>query len=218
MYVYEHVIRVVAGEDALPVRVVPARQVELVHPLEIAQYGFVGHDRCLLFQVASWRPARALGFSVLAKEFECERTGRRGRFGTGRMGHDGVRDGAVSGGSRIGVEDLMSQPVRYAVGDSARVDEDSLVRQGSEQTAPVSDAEGRVQCDRLPNSVDVAFGDAVPPEYDSSQIGALDLETSLACRVLAEPKIVHDGRGEEQFLVVIGVTQSALMVGQQAGE
>jgi hypothetical protein len=112
----------------------------------------------------------ALGFSVLAKEFERERTGRRGRFGTGRMGHDGVRDGAVSGGSRIGVRDLLSQPVRHGVAESARVDEDSLVRQGREQTAPVSDAERRVQCDRLPNPVDVAFGDAVPPEYGSSQI------------------------------------------------
>src|SRR6185436_15828746 len=102
--------------------------------------------------------------------------------------------------------------------DSASVDEDSLVREGSEQTAPVSDAERRMQCDRLPNSVDVAFGDAVPPEHGSSQIGALDLETSLACRALAESKIVHDGGGEEQVLVVVGVIQTALMVGQQAGE
>jgi len=110
----------------------------------------------------------ALGFAVLAKEFERERTGRRGRIGTGRMGHDGVRDGAVSGRSWISVQYLLAQSVRYAVSDSACVDEDSLVREGSEQTTPVSDAERRVQCDRLPNSVDVAFGDAVPPEYGSS--------------------------------------------------
>ena len=84
------------------------------------------------------------------------------------MGHDGVRDGAVSGRSRISVQYLLAQSVRYAVSDSACVDEDSLVRKGSEQTTPVSDAERRVQCDRLPNSVDVAFGDAVPPEYGSS--------------------------------------------------
>src|SRR6266542_1560759 len=219
MYVHEHVIRVVAGEDTLPVRFVPAREVELVHPLEIARYGFVGHDGCLPFQVASWRPARgALGFSVLAKEVERERTGRRGRFGTDRMGHDGVRDGSVSGGSRIGVEDLLSQPVRYGVAESARVDENSVVRQGSDQTAPVSDAERRVQCDRLPNSVDVAFGHAVPPEDGSSQIGALDLETSFARRVHAESKIVHDSGGEEQVLVVVGVIQTALFGGQQAGE
>jgi len=134
------------------------------------------------------------------------------------MGHDGVRDGAVSGGSRISVEYLLAQSVRYPVGDSARVDEDSPVRKGCKQTAPVSDAERRVQCDRLPNSVDVAFGDAVPPEYGSSQIGALDLETSLAGRALTESKIVHDGGGEEQVLVVVGVIQTALMVGQQAGE
>src|SRR6185436_11834718 len=102
--------------------------------------------------------------------------------------------------------------------DSASVDEDSLVREGSEQTAPVSDAERRMQCDRLPNSVDVAFGDAVPPEHGSSQIGALDLETSLAARALTESKIVHDGGGEEQVLVVVGVIQTALLVGQQAGE
>src|SRR6266480_3890557 len=134
------------------------------------------------------------------------------------MGHDGVRYRAVSGGCRIGVQYLLAQSVRYAVSDSACVHKDSPVRQGGEQTAPVSDAEGRVQCDRLPNSVDVAFGDAVPPEYGSSQIGALDLETGLACRVLTESKIVHDGRGEEEVLVVVGVIQTALMVGQQAGE
>ncbi len=134
------------------------------------------------------------------------------------MGHDGVRDGAVSGRSGIGVEYLLSQSVRYGVGDSACVYEDPLVREGREQTAPVSDAETRVQCDRLPDSVDVAFGDAVPPKDGSSQIGALDLETSLACRVLTESKIVHDGGGEEQVLVVVGVMQTARIVGQQACE
>src|SRR6266545_8075758 len=134
------------------------------------------------------------------------------------MGHDRVRDGAVSGGSGIGVEYLLSQSVRYDVGSSACVDEDPLVREGGEQTAPVSDAERRVQCDRLPNSVDVAFGDTVPPKDSGSQIGALDLETSLACRVLTESKIVHDGRGEEQVLVIVGVIQTALLVSQQAGE
>jgi transcriptional regulator GlxA family with amidase domain len=75
-----------------------------------------------------------------------------------------------------------------------------------------------VQCDRLPNSVDVAFGDAMPPKDGSGQIGALDLETSVACRALTESKIVHDGGGEEQVLVVVGVIQTALTVGQQAGE
>src|SRR5712691_5914466 len=48
MHVHEHVIRVVPGEDALPVRLVPAREIELVHPLKIARYGFVGHYGCLL--------------------------------------------------------------------------------------------------------------------------------------------------------------------------
>jgi len=104
------------------------------------------------------------------------------------MGHDGVRDGAVSGGSGIGVEYLLSQSVRDGVGDSACVDEDPLVREGGEQTATVGDADRRVQCDRLPNSVDVAFGDAVPPKDGGSQIGALDLETSLTCRVLTKSK------------------------------
>ena len=112
------------------------------------------------------------------------------------MGHDGVRDGAVSGGSGIGVEYLLSQAVRYGVGDPACVYEDPLMREGGEQTAPVSDAERRVQRDRLPNSVDVAFGDVVPPKDGSSQIGALDLETSLACRALTESKIVQDGGGD----------------------
>ena len=123
--------------------------------------------------------SRALGFSVLAKEFERERTGRRGRFGTGRMGHDGVRDGAVSGGPREGVEYLLSQSVRDGVGDAACVDEDPLVREGGKQTAPVGDADRRVESDRLPDLVDVGFGNAVLPEDGSGQIGALDLEASL---------------------------------------
>src|SRR3989441_6575132 len=218
MQVHEHVIRVVTGEDALPVRLVPAREIELVHPLKIARSSFVGHYGCLLSGRFPAPHSGALGFLVLAEEFERERTGRRGRIGTARMGHDGVRYGAVSGGSRICVQYLLAQSVRYAVSDSACVDEDSPVRQGSEQTAPVSDADRRVQCDRLPDSVDVALGDAVPPEYGSGQVGALDLETSLACRALAQSKIVHDVRSEEEVLVVVGVIQTALMVGQQAGE
>src|SRR2546426_899508 len=129
-----------------------------------------------------------------------------------------ARDGPLAGRSRIGVQYLLAQSVRYAISDSASVDEDSPVRKGCEETAPVCDAERRVQCDRLPNSIDVAFGDAVPLEYGSSQIGALDLETSFACRALTESKIVHDGGGEEQVLVVVGVIQTALMVSQQAGE
>jgi hypothetical protein len=108
------------------------------------------------------------------------------------------------------------QSPRYGVGDSACVYEDPLVRERREQTATVSDAERRVQCDRLPDSVDVAFDNAVLPKDGCSQIGALDLETSLACRVLTESKIVHDGGGEEQVLVVVGVIQIARIVGQQA--
>ena len=132
------------------------------------------------------------------------------------MGHDGVRDGAVSGRSRIGVEYLWRSRVRDAVGDSAGVDEDSLVRKGSEQTAPVSDAE-RVQCDRLPNSVDVAFGDAVPPRTAAARSAPRPRNGPRLSRT-HRVKIVHDGGGEEQVLVVVGVIQTALMVGQQAGE
>ena len=121
-------------------------------------------------------------------------------------------------GLGIGVEDLLSQSVRDGVGDSACVDEDPLVREGGQQTATVGDADRRVESDRLPNSVDVAFGNAVPPEDGSGQIGALDLETSLTCCVLTESQVMHHGGGEEQVLVVARVMQTALMVGQQAGE
>src|SRR2546422_9634195 len=62
MHVHEHVVRVVTGEDALPVRLVPAREVELVHPLKIARYCFVGHDGCLL-SGDSWRRTRACSAS-----------------------------------------------------------------------------------------------------------------------------------------------------------
>ena len=95
------------------------------------------------------------------------------------MCHDRVHNEAVSGEPREGVEYLLSQSVRYDVGDSACVYEDPLVREGGEQTAPVSDADRRVQCDRLPDLVDVGFGNAVLPEDGGSQIGALDLEASL---------------------------------------
>lgn len=134
------------------------------------------------------------------------------------MGDDGVRDGAVSGRSWMDVEYLLSQTVRYGVGDSACIYEDALVREVGEQSASVSDTERRVQCYRLPDSVDVGFIDAVLPKDRSSQIGALDLEPSLACRVLTESEVMHDGGGEEQVLVVVGVMQGALLLGQQAGE
>src|SRR5256885_11648936 len=113
MHVHEHVIRVVPGEDSLPVRLVPAREIELVHPLKIARHCFVGHYGCLLSGRFSAPHSGVLGFSVLAEEFERERTGRRGRIGTARMGHDGVRYGAVSGGSRVLVQYLLAQAVRY---------------------------------------------------------------------------------------------------------
>jgi PDZ domain len=169
MHIRENFVSVVAGEDTLPVRLVPAREVELVHSLEIALYHFVDHDGCLLSGRFLAQHSGSLGFSVLAKELERERTGRRSRFGTGRMSHDGVRDRAVSRGSRVGVEHLPSQWVRDCVGDSACVDEDSFVRQRSQQAAPVSDTDGRVEGDRLPHSVDVRFCDPVTPKDSCSQ-------------------------------------------------
>src|ERR1700741_4214581 len=104
-------------------------------------------------------PTRVLRLSMLAKEFEAERTGRSGRFRTSCMGDDGVRDGAVSGRSRIDEEYLFSQTIRDGVGDSACIYEDAPVREVGEQSASVSDAERRVQCYRLPDSVDVGFID-----------------------------------------------------------
>jgi hypothetical protein len=38
MHIYENVISVVTGEDALPVRSVPAREVEFVDPCGIVRY------------------------------------------------------------------------------------------------------------------------------------------------------------------------------------
>src|SRR5438445_8060871 len=155
MHLHENVISVVAGEYALPIRFVPAREVELIHPLKIARCCFVGHDGCLLSGRLLSPHSGVLGFSVLTKEFEPQRTGRRGRIGTSRMGHDGVRDGPIAGRFRIGVQYLLAQSVRCAISDSASVDEDSPVRKGCEQTAPMCDTERRMQCDRLPNSVDI---------------------------------------------------------------
>ena len=158
---------------------------------------------CLLLAPSSG----ALGFSMLAKQFERKRTGRSGRVGTGRMRHDGVRDGAVSGGSRIGVQDLLAKSIRDSLGSSANVHEDALVGEGRDQPAPVRDADRRVERDRLPDPVDVALVNAVAPEDGSSQIGALDLESSLAGGAVTEPKIVHQGGREEQVLVVAVVIQ-----------
>src|SRR6266850_2035967 len=62
MHVYEHVVRVITGEDALPVRLVPARKIELVHPLKIARYCFVGHT-VVSFQVDSRLRTRACSAS-----------------------------------------------------------------------------------------------------------------------------------------------------------
>src|SRR6267143_3169565 len=83
MHLHENVISVVAGEDALPVRLVPAREVELIHTLKIARYCFVSHDGCLLSGRLLSPHSGVLGFSVLTKEFERKRTRRRGRIGTG---------------------------------------------------------------------------------------------------------------------------------------
>ena len=38
MHIYENVISVLTGEDALAVRSVPAREIELVHPFESVRY------------------------------------------------------------------------------------------------------------------------------------------------------------------------------------
>src|SRR6266852_6756641 len=60
MHIHEHVISVVMGEDALPVRLVPAREIELVHPLKIARYCFVGHLRLSPFRsIPGEAPGRA---------------------------------------------------------------------------------------------------------------------------------------------------------------
>ena len=77
--------------------------------------------------------------------------------------------------------------------------------------------------DRLPNPVDVGFWDAVGPQHLGSQVGALDLEASLALGMLAEPQVVHDGGDPEQLLVISRIVisrivQGALMFGKQARE
>src|SRR5690349_21428302 len=66
MQVHEHVSCVVTGEDALPVRLVPAGEIELVHPLKIARYCFVGHLRYLLSGRFPAPHSGVLGFAVLA--------------------------------------------------------------------------------------------------------------------------------------------------------
>src|SRR5260370_8642280 len=70
MDVHEHVIRVVTGEDALPVRLGPAREIELVHPLKIARYCFVGHYGCLLSVRFPAPHSAVLGFSMLAHDVD----------------------------------------------------------------------------------------------------------------------------------------------------
>lgn len=66
--------------------------------------------------------------SVLAEQFERERTWRCGRFRPGRMGDDRVRDGVVSSEPRVHIEHLLAESVRDGVRDSAGVYEDALVR------------------------------------------------------------------------------------------
>src|SRR5262249_11543610 len=46
--IHENVVGVVTGEDAMPVRSVPAREIEVIHTLEIARYHVVSHARGLL--------------------------------------------------------------------------------------------------------------------------------------------------------------------------
>ena len=58
MHIYENVISVVTGEDALPVRSVPAREVELVQSFEIVRTDSSATTVASL-QVDSWRRTRA---------------------------------------------------------------------------------------------------------------------------------------------------------------
>jgi hypothetical protein len=87
-----------------------------------------------------------------------------------------------------------------------------------QQAASVGDADAGVQCDRLPDFVDVGFRDTLLPQHTGSEIGALHLEASLTLRVRTESEVVHHGGREEQVLVVGHIVQTALMVGEQAGE
>ena len=95
------------------------------------------------------------------------------------MCNDRVHNGAVSGGPREGGEHLLPQSVREGVRDPACVYEDPLVREVGQQTATVGDTDRRVESDRLPDLVNVGFGNAVLLEDGGSQIGAFDLEASL---------------------------------------
>src|SRR6266852_6453630 len=76
MHVHEHVIRVVTGENAFPVRLVPALEVELVHPLKIARYCFVGHGGCLLSGRFLAPHSGVLGFSVFSVSLVNKQTWR----------------------------------------------------------------------------------------------------------------------------------------------
>src|SRR5262249_7097318 len=95
------------------------------------------------------------------------------------MGDDRVGKGAVPTGPGVGVQDFLSESVRYPAGDSTCIYEDTFVCEVGQQAAPVSDADRRVEGDRLPDLVDVGFCDAVLPQDRGGQIGALDLEASL---------------------------------------
>src|SRR5438876_4871037 len=63
--IHENVVGVIVGEDATPVRSVPAREIELIHTVEIARYLVVGHAVGLLpdhssTEILRPEPARAL--------------------------------------------------------------------------------------------------------------------------------------------------------------
>ena len=104
------------------------------------------------------------------------------------MRHDRVNNEAVSGAPREGGEHLLPQSVRDGVRDPACVYEDPLVRQVRQQTATVGDADRRVERDRLPDLVDVGFGNAVLPEDGGSQIGALDSKRASPDACSPSPK------------------------------
>ena len=103
------------------------------------------------------------------------------------MGDDRIRDGAILSGPRVGLEHLLPQSLGEAIRVVSDVEEDASVGEVGQQAAPMGNPDGRVQCDGLPDAVDVGFGDAVFAEQLGGQIGTLDLEASLSLRVLAEP-------------------------------
>ena len=154
---------------------------------------------------------------ALAEQLAADGVARRGGGGAGGPLHDRVdqrADHLEPGVGRVDLRVPRPRDLRVA----AEVGAHALPGQVGEQAAPLGDARGGVQGDRLPHAVDVTLADAVLAQDGRRQVGPFHLEAGVALGQGPGAEIVHDGGGEEQVTIVGCVLLAPFVGGQELRE